>query len=95
MTRELPREERQLTKGHWRGQGDPGVQVIEGPENHSKHIRNRKAAGRSSGDSSMLSIVELLHRNKARTLSAGKGGGLFSLALSAYRPIDMRPLNGV
>ena len=62
---------RQLTKGHWRGQSDPSVQVIEEPENHSKHIQNRKATGRSSGDSLTLSIVELHHRNKARTLSIG------------------------
>lgn len=64
-------KERQLTKGHWRGQSDPSVQVIEEPENHSEHIQNRKATGRSGGDSVMLSIVELYHRNKARTLSIG------------------------
>lgn len=55
---------RQLTKGHWQGQSDPSVQVIEEPENHSKHIQNRKAPGRSGGDSSMLSIVELHPRIK-------------------------------
>lgn len=64
-------EGRQLTKGHWRGQSDPSVQVIEEPENHSKHIQNRKAAGRSGEDSVMLPIVELHHRNKAKTLSIG------------------------
>lgn len=62
---------RQLTKGHWRGQSDPSVQVIEEPKNHSKHIQNRKATGRSSGDSLMLSIVELHCRNIAGTLSTG------------------------
>lgn len=64
-------EERQLTKGPWRGQSDPSVQGIEEPENHSEHIQNRKATGRSGGDSVMLSIVELYCRNKARTLSIG------------------------
>lgn len=62
---------RQLTKGHWRGQSDPSVQVIEEPENHSEHIQNRKATGRSGGDSVMLSIAELYLRNKARTLFIG------------------------
>lgn len=64
-------EGRQLTKEHWRGQSDPSVQVIEEPENHSEHIQNRKATGRSGGGSVMLSIVELYHRNKGRALSIG------------------------
>lgn len=84
-------EERQLTKGHWRGQSDPSVQGIEEPENHSEHIQNRKAAGRSGGDSVMLSIVELYCRNKARALSIGCF--LFGYLLRLFLlnpPIDRR-----
>lgn len=86
-------EERQLTKGHWRGQSDPSVQGIEEPENHSEHIQNRKATGRSGGDSVMLSIVELYCRNEARTLSigcflCGEGAAFFLRLFLLNPPID-------
>lgn len=86
-------EGRQLTKGRWRGQSDPSVRLIEEPENHSEHIQNRKATGRSGGDSFVSSIVELHRRNKARTLPigcflCGEEVAFFSVALPPHPPSD-------